>query len=1231
MRKQWYWNLLACLLYAATAMAQSETGAAGSQQSVFPKFDPKVLPPSPDAYQFTRYGNLPVGLSTGTVQYAVPVYTIQAGSLQHAISLNYATNGVRVDEMPTRVGINWSLKAGGMITRTVMDKADDNPGVQPTAFHGLVATGYDASFSESAPFYDYVKQASIASPPDFEPDIYSFSIDGYAGKFSRRENGEFRLFNANGCRIQKNGSGFVITSPEGTQYFFYATETAKAVSYPLSQELTEMPAGAITAWYLTKILSVNRDSIVFHYGTITGDVNNPFSYKNGVSQNYGIATLRNKYLSMKGLGLDPGPKAVGPNCMNPAAPGIMTSINLTETTPRYLTSIEFKSGRVDFVYTAREDVTGELKLDSIKITRTTDNSLLKAFRMQYTYTNAAPGAYDVYVVNDNYNTSNPETRKRLFLTQVQELSADLLLANTQSFVYDDPGGLPPRFSFSQDRYGFYNGKVNTFFFPNDTWLDWWLGGRQLGGDRSYSFAHARKGTLQKIVYPTGGYTQFEYEPHQTEAPYQYIHHKDQTKYALLDTSTTSNQEAYSDTFFYNADRRIRLYGNCSWASHAMATTNGSGGSVDFEDQYYISIYVIDVASGNCAYYCGSTLQVGQEFSDVLNFGDYVPAGHTYRLKIVASRPHLKARVTAEWNWDEADRSPSSGIAGVRIKSITDFARPGKETNRRRFLYTDWADSTHSSGTGVDPFNPLRDVSMTRLINAGPSQTDNYYCGYNTIHSSSVLSNYVTDNNTVYYRKVIELHAAGNGANNGGTEYEFLYRPKNASRTLSNTWPDYVWGALPELPAGTAYENNDFETGSTSRTATFTYTQFRGARTLLQETLQYYSVDTATLVKDSVIVAKHERKRDFTGYSSQANTWPYFTDYRIYRYDLYFGFLKQDSAITRVYTGSQVQTARTTMAYSLKTYRPSFLQTQNSNGKASKVLRSYVGDIVSSNPDYTTLYGPMIQANQLSGVLSETSYRDNQELLKQRMQYAYQAAPVSLYLPVAAYRSLTGNPEEAELNFEQYDAKGHLLQFTGRDGVTQAVLYGYDSTYPVAKISGSSYSNAVTVSGINLNILNNPPSDAALRTELNKLRTNLGSQVQVTTLTYQPLVGVTSQTDASGKTIYYTYDAFNRLQLVRDQDNNILKKYCYNLQGQQTACTETLVLPEDPSACSPANCTGNDKKCINGVCETGSKKYLGSYQDSNNNWFCIYYYRFSDGSVNGNFTEPSPGPCLIELE
>jgi YD repeat-containing protein len=193
------------------------------------------------------------------------------------------------------------------------------------------------------------------------------------------------------------------------------------------------------------------------------------------------------------------------------------------------------------------------------------------------------------------------------------------------------------------------------------------------------------------------------------------------------------------------------------------------------------------------------------------------------------------------------------------------------------------------------------------------------------------------------------------------------------------------------------------------------------------------------------------------------------------------------------------------------------------------------------------------------------------------------------------------------------------------------------------------------------------------------------KAQMSTYTFEPLVGMTTGCDASGRITYYQYDGYNRLVMVRDENRKILSRYCYNFADQVERCTLysnvektgvftrsncatgytgtsiTYTVPEglyfsnisqldaDEMAdrdkiihgpeyanmlgncvlmCTTNNCTGDNKRCVAGVCETGIKVCTGSVPAHSGLWRTTYHYEFTDGFWSPNFEEYTSLPCEL---
>ncbi len=223
---------------------------------------------------------------------------------------------------------------------------------------------------------------------------------------------------------------------------------------------------------------------------------------------------------------------------------------------------------------------------------------------------------------------------------------------------------------------------------------------------------------------------------------------------------------------------------------------------------------------------------------------------------------------------------------------------------------------------------------------------------------------------------------------------------------------------------------------------------------------------------------------------------------------------------------------------------------NSTGDLTETRTKYPFDFSSSVVGGSSnVYDQMVSQNIIAPVVQDSILMNN--IFLESKTTNYQQWNGASFLPQSIQSLQAGmTAQDTRIVFKNYDSHGNIIELQKANDVVHVYLWGYSGTHPVVEVVGSDYA---TVSGfVNLSMLNNAGkyTDDQIRTELNKIRTGLaalGKPVLVTTYTYQPLVGITSQTDSNGQITYYQYDTFNRLSYIMDSNLNIVKRYSYNYQ------------------------------------------------------------------------------------
>jgi YD repeat-containing protein len=221
----------------------------------------------------------------------------------------------------------------------------------------------------------------------------------------------------------------------------------------------------------------------------------------------------------------------------------------------------------------------------------------------------------------------------------------------------------------------------------------------------------------------------------------------------------------------------------------------------------------------------------------------------------------------------------------------------------------------------------------------------------------------------------------------------------------------------------------------------------------------------------------------------------------------------------------------------------------SNGNIKQNYLYYSGDTDPDNPsiklglsEMWDITNPAFK-NYITPVIKTRTFVNNTLIAKEAHHFSFD--PVNSFILRTGYETLPRGVEAGKVTWSYgYDNRAKMVRIGKVGDVEKAYIWGYNHTYPVAEVIGESFAHVTA--GLNLSIIDNVNgvySEQQVRDELNKIRINFPN-AHVTTYTYQPLLGMKSQTDVDGRTTYFEYDLYGRLKLIKNMDGKILKSYEY---------------------------------------------------------------------------------------
>lgn len=1128
---------------------------------------------SPEAYAFQKYGQYQMNDYTGTPNIQIPLYTLVDRDVKIPLSLTYDASGIRVAQEASWVGLGWNLMIGGCINFIESGQIDkyDRMGSWEDyrATYDVKNSPMPSSNFKSYNDSDYFDFENGYIPKDEknyattvlhdlciglgERDFYSVNVLGKSFMF---------FFNPHTCKLEIIGkssecfeivpindtpvtlpsprherniysyrSGFRVLDSEGNTYEFTNMELScqGGITYP-------------SAWNLTKMTTKNGNIVQFKY-SVPCDI----SLIAQLSEQYMFSAVQGDFES---IGYGSSNYGLGYH----RSLGGQTFL----VTKSFLKSIETDNRIVSFTLSSdRKDYRGALKLESLIVTEKNTGKKLKKYNFNYDYfigNNIGGDFYQHTMKAEDFNSVSSYFRNRLKLLSIDEIG-ELEEKTTTSFNYNSQD-LPLKTSYATDFWGYFNGqenineeshiqsyrtsipKVSTICYGGYTMISSDIVKDFGGGNRLANKDFMMAGLLERINYPTKGYSVLSYEPntferggflypefHEIEA-YSTGHvvssYTDNGQFicvgARADDSNVDNPYVpqynhvnvhlsfsgqYVIQVFFRGNKNVNLRTLQADGAFVLLVSRKDGKIHSFSPKDMVTE----------GHELDTDTEASKKFKIHLESGDYVLVAQLPDKYGINTNCISSARLIADFTPQEIrpNIKYSTG-GGVRIKSIENYSdKDGSFATRSEYEYM--------GGQLLLPVS-FGEVWVKALYSAhNPYVSSTWSVSGYTVSNLSLtnVNSFVRSLSPgmVGYSKVVIRDYDGKEGMVRTTERIYANEP---ARNLLRNFYQFVDFNCGELLCEKIYDGKG----------------------ILQKTENEYNHDKTAITCN---IKLDDRSINDCCELQHCGVYGSFLRFYSVVYSYYRIWNKLAKTISTSYDEDSITTIHQ-YTYNDHNYKIA-TDTYSITGEGATYTTRYLYPADKPDDQCCSL---MTKRHILSPIVVQSENKGGVELKRKQITYDYKTVNryYTLFFPVSMSLSSNGKTLEKRIEYSNYDEFGNMGCAIKDNADIVVYLWSYNHTYPIAEITGATYQEVVNWLGGSKVV--DELANKALPTEadLKRLRSTLSAYpVLLTTYLYEPGIGIRELTAPNGKKTTYEYDSFNRLFCIKNHEGKIVSKYNYN--------------------------------------------------------------------------------------